>query len=48
MTFLQEVARFHNPFWLGTPHMSTEDFAYRGFFIPKGTVVIGNTVRHPR
>nr|VWP01747.1 Uncharacterized protein [Ganoderma boninense] len=50
----KEVARFHNPFWLGTPHMSTEDFAYRGFFIPKGTVVIGNTwtmhrdpVRHP-
>ncbi|PIL23591.1 cytochrome P450 [Ganoderma sinense ZZ0214-1] len=50
----KEVARFHNPFWLGTPHMSTEDFAYRGSFIPKDTVVIGNTwtmhrdpMRHP-
>ncbi|PIL32446.1 cytochrome P450 [Ganoderma sinense ZZ0214-1] len=50
----KEVARFHNPFWLGKPHMSTEDFAYHGYFIPKGTVVVGNTwtmhrdpVRHP-
>ena len=29
---------------LGTPHMSTEDFNYRGHFIPKNTVVILNTV----
>lgn len=34
----------HNPFWLGTPHLSTEDFTYRGQFIPKNTVVILNTV----
>ncbi|KAI0739893.1 cytochrome P450 [Daedaleopsis nitida] len=39
----KEVARFHNPFWLGTPHYSTEDFAYHGYYIPKGTVVIANT-----
>ena len=37
--------RFHNPFWLGTPHYSTADFAYDGYWIPKGTVVIANTVR---
>ncbi|KAI0641661.1 cytochrome P450 [Trametes meyenii] len=39
----KEVERFHNPFWLGTPHYSTEDFSYRGYYIPKGTVVIANT-----
>ena len=42
---MQEVVRFHNPFWLGTPHYSTADFAYDGYWIPKGTVVIANTVR---
>ena len=41
---MQEIERVHNPFWLGTPHMSTEDFTYRGTFIPKGTVVIINAV----
>ena len=35
----------HNPFWLGTPHMSTEDFNYQGMRIPKNTAVILNTVR---
>ena len=40
----QEVARTHNPFWLGTPHFSTEDFTYNGYFIPKETVIIANTV----
>ncbi|KAI0364881.1 cytochrome P450 [Pilatotrama ljubarskyi] len=39
----KEVARFHNPFWLGTPHFSSEDFSYHGYYIPKGTVVIANT-----
>ena len=34
----------HNPFWLGTPHSSTEDFEYQGMHIPKDTVVILNTV----
>ncbi|TFK83361.1 cytochrome P450 [Polyporus arcularius HHB13444] len=50
----KEVTRFHNPFWLGTPHFSTEDFTYHGYWIPKDTVVIANTwtmhrdpVRHP-
>ena len=26
----------------GIPHMSTSDDEYNGFYIPKGTVVIGN------
>ena len=26
----------------GIPHMSTNDDEYNGFYIPKGTVVIGN------
>ncbi|KAI0667526.1 cytochrome P450 [Trametes maxima] len=39
----KEVERVHNPFWIGTPHYSTEDFSYHGYFIPKGTVVITNT-----
>ena len=38
-----QVERFRNPFWLGTPHQSTEDFHYNGYFIPKDTVVICNT-----
>ncbi|THH14413.1 hypothetical protein EW146_g5914 [Bondarzewia mesenterica] len=51
---IKEVARVHNPFWLGTPHAVTEDFTYNGQFIPKDTVVICNTYtmhfderRHP-
>ncbi|KAJ3576647.1 hypothetical protein NP233_g278 [Leucocoprinus birnbaumii] len=51
---IKEVERCHNPFWLGTPHFSTEDFDYRGQFIPKGTVLVLNTYtmhhdpqRHP-
>ena len=27
---------------LGVPHATTEDDVYDGYFIPKGTVVIGN------
>ncbi|KAJ3552024.1 hypothetical protein NM688_g4378 [Phlebia brevispora] len=40
---VKEIEHVHNPFWLGTPHLSTEDFTYRGMFIPKNTVVILNT-----
>uniref|UniRef100_A0A0W0FAE3 Cytochrome P450 n=1 Tax=Moniliophthora roreri TaxID=221103 RepID=A0A0W0FAE3_MONRR len=49
-----EVERCHNPFWLGTPHVNTQDFTYRGQFIPKDTVLVLNTYtmhhdpqRHP-
>ncbi len=38
-----KVERYHNPFWLGTPHMSTEDFMYQGNLIPANTVVVCNT-----
>ncbi|KAL4257059.1 cytochrome P450 family protein [Pleurotus pulmonarius] len=51
---IKEVERCHNPFWLGTPHVNTQDFTYRGQFIPKNTVVVLNTytmhhdpIRHP-
>ena len=44
----------HNPFWLGTPHVASEDFVYKGQYIPKDTVVVLNTYsmhynpdRHP-
>ncbi|KAJ6622598.1 cytochrome P450 [Mycena sp. CBHHK59/15] len=40
---IKEVQRYHNPFWLGTPHAVTEDFTYKGYHIPKDTVVICNT-----
>ncbi|KAF8221256.1 cytochrome P450 [Tricholoma matsutake] len=45
-SIVKEVERCHNPFWLGTPHLSTEDFTYQGQFIPKDTVVILNTSAH--
>ncbi|KAL0957848.1 hypothetical protein HGRIS_000033 [Hohenbuehelia grisea] len=41
---IKEVERCHNPFWLGTPHTNTQDFTYRGQFIPKDTVMVLNTV----
>ncbi|KAF5318738.1 hypothetical protein D9619_011047 [Psilocybe cf. subviscida] len=51
---IKEVERCHNPFWLGTPHVNTQDFTYRGQFIPKDAVVVLNTYtmhhdpqRHP-
>lgn len=40
---IKEVERCHNPFWLGTPHVSSEDFTYNGRFIPKDTVLVLNT-----
>nr|BAK09394.1 cytochrome P450 [Postia placenta] len=40
---IKEVERCHNPFWLGTPHVASEDFVYEGHYIPKDTVVILNT-----
>ncbi|KAJ7580393.1 cytochrome P450 [Mycena floridula] len=45
---IKEVERIHAPFWMATPHCSTEDFVYNGMFIPKDTVVILNcyTMHH--
>lgn len=41
--FIEQVERCRNPFWLGTPHVASEDFTYHGNFIPKDTVVVLNT-----
>lgn len=40
---IKEVERCYNPFWLSTPHFSTEDFVYKGQYIPKETMVVLNT-----
>ncbi|KAF8257885.1 cytochrome P450 [Lactarius quietus] len=34
---IKEVERAHSPFWMATPHYSTEDFVYNGMYIPKNT-----------
>ncbi|KAG6865531.1 hypothetical protein C0991_001724 [Blastosporella zonata] len=43
-----QVQRVHTPFWMATPHCSTQDFVYNGTFIPKDTVVVLNcfTLHH--
>ncbi|KAG6811122.1 hypothetical protein H0H92_008855 [Tricholoma furcatifolium] len=45
---IKEVQRVHAPFWMATPHCSSEDFVYKGMFIPKDTVVVLNcfTLHH--
>lgn len=40
---IKEVERCYNPFWLGTPHVVSEDFVYNGQLIPKDTVLVLNT-----
>lgn len=40
---IKEDERVHNPFWLGTPHVASEDFTYKGKYIPKDTVLVLNT-----
>ncbi|KAI9640719.1 hypothetical protein NHQ30_011028 [Ciborinia camelliae] len=40
---LKEVERCHNPFWLITPHFSSDSFTYKGKFIPKDTALVLNT-----
>ena len=37
-----ESLRWMPPLPLGVPHFSMEDDVYEGYFIPKGTTVIGN------
>ncbi|KAF8883970.1 cytochrome P450 [Infundibulicybe gibba] len=39
----KEVMRWHNIAPLGFPHMTTADDEYDGYFIPKGSTIIGNT-----
>ncbi|KAK7693606.1 hypothetical protein QCA50_003175 [Cerrena zonata] len=45
---IKEVQRVHAPFWMATPHYSTEDFVYKGLFIPKDTALVLNcyTLHH--
>ncbi|KAF8830879.1 hypothetical protein HHX47_DHR1000067 [Lentinula edodes] len=45
---IKEVQRVHAPFWMATPHCTTEDFTYNGQYIPKGTAVVLNcyTLHH--
>ncbi|KDR84601.1 hypothetical protein GALMADRAFT_56030 [Galerina marginata CBS 339.88] len=38
----REVMRFHPPVPLNIPHALSEDDYYKGYFIPKGTTVLGN------
>ncbi|KAI1193754.1 cytochrome P450 [Nemania serpens] len=40
---VKEIERSHNPFWLGTPHVASQDFTYNGHFIPQGAVCVLNT-----
>jgi cytochrome P450 len=50
--YFSQVERLHAPFWMGTPHFSTEDHVYsvngNEMYIPKDTVVILNcfTLHH--
>lgn len=48
LTPKSQVLRVHAPFWMATPHYSTEDYVYKGYFIPKNTGVILNcyTLHH--
>jgi len=40
---VKEVLRWQPVLPLSIPHASTEDDMFRGYFIPKGSLVIGNT-----
>ncbi|EJF56159.1 cytochrome P450 [Dichomitus squalens] len=39
---MKEVLRWHPPAPTGVPHLLQEDDVYNGFYLPKGTVVMGN------
>ncbi|TFK38305.1 cytochrome P450 [Crucibulum laeve] len=39
---IKEVQRVHAPFWMATPHFNSQDFVYRGTYIPKDTVLVLN------
>ena len=40
---IKEVERTRNPFWLGMPHVASEDFVHKDRFILKDIVCILNT-----
>ncbi|KAJ3492023.1 hypothetical protein NLI96_g261 [Meripilus lineatus] len=41
---IQEVLRLYNPIPLGVPHCARADDVYKGMFIPKGALVVANTL----
>ncbi|KIK54001.1 hypothetical protein GYMLUDRAFT_77292 [Collybiopsis luxurians FD-317 M1] len=45
---IKEVQRVHASFWTATPHYTSENFSYKGHFIPKNTLVVLNcwTLHH--
>jgi hypothetical protein len=42
LEYYRQLTRWKHSKYLGVPHMSMEDDEYDGYFIPKGTLVIGN------
>ncbi|ELU35515.1 cytochrome P450 domain-containing protein [Rhizoctonia solani AG-1 IA] len=42
-SIVQEVLRWQPPLPLGVPRATSEDDEYRGYLIPKGSVVITNS-----
>ncbi|CAE6417961.1 unnamed protein product, partial [Rhizoctonia solani] len=40
---IQEVLRWQPPLPLGVPHATAADDEYRGYFIPKGSIVMANS-----
>lgn len=40
---LNEVLRWNPVVPLGVPHYTTADDVYKGYFIPKGTIIMGNS-----
>jgi cytochrome P450 len=40
---VKEVLRWKPIVPTGLPHMTSEEDVYRGYFIPKGAIVMGNT-----
>lgn len=41
----REVLRWNSPLLLGIPHYSSEDDHYKGYFIPKSTILHRKTFR---
>ncbi|KAG8684491.1 hypothetical protein FRC11_012022 [Ceratobasidium sp. 423] len=42
LAIVQEVMRWQPPLPLGFPHSTSEDDEYRGYFTPKGSIVMAN------
>lgn len=40
---VKEALRWHVVLPFSIPHLTTEDMVYDGYFIPKGTILLGNS-----